>query len=112
MSDIFEIKSTKIELRIADRVFEIKDPKFIAKVSIKKDWDSLSKRKESMDDSDYLLEAYELNKKTITTFIPTMDKEFIDNELSSSSIDLLLAKITELMAEKFGSSIEKTGKKP
>ena len=64
-----------------------------------------------MSDSDYLLAAYNLNKKTIRSFVPEMTEDFIDNVLPSSALEVLMAKIGELSEQKFGAVIEKTEKK-
>lgn len=111
MSDIFEIKTSKIEIKIKGKTFDIVDPKFSAKVMMKKDWDGLAKSKETMEESDYMMAAYDLNKKTIKSFIPEMSDDFIDNEIPSSALELLIGKISEISADKFGAVIEKAEKK-
>ncbi len=111
MSDIFEIKTASVELKIGKKVFQVRDPKFIDKINIKKDWDDLAKQKETLQENDYIMKAYELNKKTIHTFIPEMSVDFIENEIPSSALELLLSKITEISEKKFGAVIEKTEKK-
>lgn len=111
MADIFEIKKTKVELKIGDRVFEIKDPKFASKIMIKKEWDKIDKEKDKMEESEFAMAAYELNKKTIKIFIPEITDEFLEDEIPSSALDLLIKKIGELTEQKFGAVIEKTEKK-
>lgn len=111
MSDIFEIKSTKIELKIGDRVFEIKDPKFVNKIQMKKEMAELEKSKEALEETDYILRMYDLNKKFIKMFIPEMTEDFLEDNIPSSALDLLTAKISEIADKKFGAIIEKTEKK-
>lgn len=111
MTDIFEIKTSSVEIKIGPKVFQLKDPKFIDKINMKKGWDLLAKEKDSLDDSDYLMKAYDLNKKTIISFIPEMTEDFIDNELPSSALEVLIEKIGEITKHKFGAVIEKTEKK-
>lgn len=111
MSDIFEIKTAQIDIKIGDKVFALKDPKFIDKINIKKQMDALGKEKGSMDDTDYLIKAYEMNKKIIKMFIPEMSDKYIDNEIPSSALELLIEKIGEITQNKFGAVIEKTEKK-
>ena len=89
----------------------MKDPKFITKVQMKKEWDALNKQKEEIDPNDYIIQAYELNKKTIKAFIPEMTDEFIDEEIPSSALELLIAKIGEISQKKFGAVIEQAEKK-
>ncbi len=111
MSDIFEIKTASVELKIGDKTFEMRDPKFIEKIKMKKEWETLAKLKDDMDQNDYILKAYDLNKKQIMAFIPEMTEEFIDDKIPSSALELLIAKIGEISEKKFGAVIEKTEKK-
>jgi hypothetical protein len=111
VSDIFEIKTAQIEIKIGDKYFKLKDPKFVEKIGVKKDWDELKKVATSLDENDYLMKAYELNKKTVTMFIPEMTGEFIDNDLPSGALEVLMSKIMEITGNKFGAVIEKAEKK-
>lgn len=111
MSDIFEIKTASVEIKIGDRVFQMRDPKFIEKIEMKKNWDKLGEEKDTLSQSDYLLKAYELNKQTIRSFIPEMTSEYIDNEIPSSALELLISKIGDISQKKFGAVIEQVEKK-
>lgn len=111
MSDIFEIKTAQIEIKIGDQLFPVSDPKFRDKITIKKEWDALRKQEESMDEDEYLLKAYELNKKTVMYFIPSMSAEFIEDKLPPSSLEVLIKKISQITQDKFGAVIEKAEKK-
>ena len=110
MSDIFEIKSKKIELRIGSHIFEIRDPKFAQKIILQKEYAEIEKKKDSLEQSEYLEKSFELLKRSIKLFIPDMPDSVLEDEIPESSLPLLMRKINELAEDNFGTSIEKSEK--
>lgn len=111
MTDIFEIKTKEIEIKIGGESFPMKDPKFAAKVAMNRDWEKLKAEEKKMDKNDYLMAAYEMNKKTVLSYLPTMTEEFIENKLSDSALIKLIQKIGEISAEAWGAVVEQAEKK-
>lgn len=111
MTDIFEIKTTEVKIKIGKNMFALKDPNFMEKVNLTKDWEALSKQKGELENSEFMKKAWDLNKRMIRSWLPEMTEEFIEKDLSSSAMELLVKKLTELSEEKFGAVIEKVEKK-
>lgn len=110
-TDIFEIKTASIEFKIGNKKFKVKDPKFLDKVNIKKTWESLEKEKDQLSETEYLEKAYNVNKLTLKAYMPEITDDYIDNELPSSALNVLIQKITEIARDSFGAVVEKTEKK-
>lgn len=111
MSDIFEIKTKQISFKIGGTEFPLKDPKMLDKMTLKKDWSTLEKEKSSMDEMDYFLKVDALNKKTLRMFFPTISDEFIDDNIPSSALGLIIEKVSQLAEKHFGAVIEQAEKK-
>lgn len=111
MADIFEIKTKQISFLIGGTEFPLKDPKMIEKITLKKDWTTLEKEKSSLDELDYFLRVDALNKSTLKMFFPSITEEFIDDNIPSSALGLIIEKVSQLAEKHFGAVIEQAEKK-
>lgn len=107
MADIFEVKGVNAELKVMGKSYRFADPQFAEKVLLRKEFKELAKKKDQMDEEDYVLSAYALNKKLIKQFLPTIEDETL-NTMGDFAIQALTEEINNLAEQKFGAVVEKT----
>lgn len=108
-SDIFELKSADVALRIKGVDYKLVDPPFPKKVQVLKEQKQLEEKAEAIPTVEYLEAIQELNTKTMKLHIPDLPVDVI-RSLGQRESAVLLDKLMELSQGHFGAKIEKVEK--
>jgi hypothetical protein len=108
-SDIFELKSADIVLRVKGEDYKLVDPPFAKKVTLLKEQQELETKSKTLSNIEYLEAIHELNIKTLKLHIPQIPIELVRG-LGQRELGTILDKLMEIGQDHFGAKVERVEK--
>lgn len=106
MADIFQLSEINMVLEIKGQTFAFVDPLYAEKIALRREMSAHESKMSVMNPEDYAMGWYELNKKMVKMYLPSITDEILSS-LGEFALQALIRKIGELSVDAFGAVVKK-----